>query len=100
VVFAILAEHTHLFRDEPDVEARLEALLGEILRDEVWHVLLCRAQLGPLRMWLARGLAPLVVRILMHEIPELAQLGCTRSELLRRMRAGLPVPPGLGPVSR
>jgi hypothetical protein len=96
VVFGLLLENLHLFADEPDVQERLGSLAGQILRDELWHVVLCRSYLGPVRMSIARNSAPRVVDALMREIPELADLGCDRDELLRRVRFGLPCPAGFG----
>jgi hypothetical protein len=92
VIFNVLAQNTFVFREQPAVEERLQALLAEILRDELWHVVLCRTQLGRVRIRLARWLAPVVVAILMREIPELLRLGYSRADILRCMRAGLFAP--------
>lgn len=94
VVFGLLLENLHHFSAEPAVQRRLGSLAGQILRDELWHVVLCRTYLGPVRMGIARAMAPRVVDTLMREIPELAALGCNRADLLRRVRSGLPCPVG------
>jgi hypothetical protein len=95
VVFRVLWENTRLFRSEPRVEAVLRSLAGEILRDELLHVVFCRTRLGSLRLRVARLLMPWIASFLMREVPELASLGCDRDELLKRLRSGLPLPRGL-----
>jgi hypothetical protein len=94
VVFELLRANASLFATEPRVEAQLRSLMGEILRDELLHVAFCRTRLGPVRLRLARLLLPWVAAFLMREVPELAQLGCDRTELMRRLHAALPLPPG------
>jgi hypothetical protein len=98
VVFELLRENAALFAAEPRVEAQLRSLMSEILRDELLHVAFCRTRLGPVRLLVARLLLPWVASFLMREVPELAQLGCDRAELMRRLRAGLPLPPGFEPA--
>jgi len=97
VVFELLREHASLFAAEPRVEAQLRSLMSEILRDELLHVAFCRTRLGPFRLRIARLLLPWVAGFLMREVPELAQLGCDRYELMRRLNAALPQPPGFDP---
>lgn len=93
VVFQILRESCHVFSEQPEVEARLHALLTEIWTDELGHVAFLRARLGPWAVRAARALAPLVATALMKDVPQLRQLGCDRRELLGRLRAGLELPP-------
>ena len=94
-VFQVLWESTDLFASEPATEAHLRSLTAEILRDELLHVAFCQTRLGSLGMRTARALLPWIAAYLMRQVPELAALGCDRRELLRRMRAPLPLPPGL-----
>jgi hypothetical protein len=95
VVFQLLRENASLFAAEPSVAAHLRSLTTEILRDELLHVAYCQARLGRLRLRAAELLLPWIARFLMREIPELAELGCDRAELMRRLRSSLPLPPGL-----
>ena len=92
VVFRMLREHCHLFSAQPEVEARLRMLLGQIELDEVLHVAYLRARLGPVAIRIASMLAPLVAMWVLFDIPQFASLGCDRRELLRRMRAGIELP--------
>ncbi len=91
-IFEILLANCDLFSDEPEVEARLRSLLGEILRDELLHVAYLRARIGPRALRAARKLAPLVARAALVDLPQLAALGATRRALLERVFAGLAIP--------
>jgi hypothetical protein len=93
-IFKVLLENCTAFAEEPAVEERLAHLIGQIWQDEVLHVAFLRARLGPLALGVARRMMPLVVPALMREVPHLAELGCDRHELWRRMRAGVELPPG------
>jgi hypothetical protein len=91
-VFEILLRNCVLFSDEPEVEERLRSLLGEIRRDEVLHVAYLRARLSPIGLAIARWLSPVIARGALVDLPQLAALGATRCDLLRRMREGLEIP--------
>ena len=75
-IFGLLREHTSLFADEPEVEARLHSLVSEIWRDETLHVAFLRARLGPFALRCARWLLPAMARGLMRDVPQLVELGC------------------------
>jgi len=92
-VFRLLMDHCHLFAGQPEVEARVRALLGEIWLDEALHVAFVRARLGPLAIRLSRLMLPLVALSLTKHVPALAELGLPRAALLARVRAGFEVPP-------
>ena len=94
-VFHRLRDACHLFAEEPDVEARLRELLGEIALDEALHVAYLRARLGPVSVRVARWLLPIVAASVTRGVPQLAALGCTPRELLEDLRAGLEIPPGV-----
>jgi hypothetical protein len=91
-VFKLLRDNCDLFAADPAVEARLHSLLSEIWLDEVLHVAYLRARLGPRSLRAAQALLPLVVTILMKDVPQLRDLGCDPAELLARVRAGLEIP--------
>jgi len=91
----VLLDHCHLFAAEPEVEARLRFLLGEIWLDEVFHVAFLRARLQPRAIRMARAMLPLAMRTLMNGIPELSVLGCDRRELTRRLASEIEIPPGM-----
>jgi hypothetical protein len=92
VVFEILREKCSLFSAQPEVEARLRALLGEIYHDEILHVAWLRAHLGRWAIRAARWIAPLVAGGVMREVPQVYTLGCSRREFLARLRRGLEIP--------
>ena len=94
-VFRLLLDNCHLFVDEPEVEARLRFLLGEIWLDEIFHVAFLRARLGPWAVRAARAMLPAAARLLMKDVPQLVALGCDRRELARRLRSGLEIPLGM-----
>lgn len=87
VLFRLLLERARsLFADEPRALARIEALFGQILGDEIGHVLFVRARLGRVRLWLARRLLRGVAALYVHDVPELERLfgaGTLREQLLR-----------------
>jgi hypothetical protein len=90
--FKLFLDRCHLFADEPDVERRLRSLVGEIWRDEVLHVALLRARLGPRGMGWARRLFPLILGSLLRDVPELFEIGCTRDDFLGLLREGIEIP--------
>ncbi len=92
VFFRILLERCDLFAAEPEVEQRLRLLIGEIVTDETGHVAFCRARVEPALIGPARGLLPFVASALLRELPEFGRLAGGRSEVMRRIRAQLPVP--------
>jgi hypothetical protein len=92
VVFEILLERCDVFREQPEVEARLRILVSEILTDETCHVLYCRSRLGPLGLLVARALLPLVAAVFTWAIPQLLELGCSAQDLQARLRRGLRMP--------
>jgi hypothetical protein len=92
VVFEILLERCDVFREQPEVEERLRTLVREILMDETCHVLYCRSRLGPLGLRVARALLPVVAAVFTRAIPQLLELGCSRRELLTRLRRGIRAP--------
>ena len=92
-VFRLLMDHCHLFAEQPEVEERVRALLGEIWLDEALHVAFVRARLGPLAIRLSRLMLPLVARSLTQHVPALAALGLPRAGLLAGVRAGVEMPP-------
>jgi hypothetical protein len=94
-VFRRLYDSCHLFAEEPEVEARLRELLGEIALDEALHVAYLRARLGPVAVRIARWLLPLVAASVTRGVPQLTALGCSPRELLADLRAGLEIPPGV-----
>jgi len=100
IVFRRLLETSHLFADQPEVEHRLRALLGEVLSDEVSHVLYCRARLGPMPMRIARAVRPLLARGFLTIVPELRQLGLDRPTLMRRLGEAVELPRGLDAFGR
>ncbi len=93
--FGLFLDRCSLFADEPNVEERLRSLIGEIWRDEVLHVAMLRARLGPTSIRVARRLLPAVVSGLIRDVPELLDLGGDRGEFLKRVRRGIDIPPGV-----
>ena len=91
--FKLFLDRCWLFADEPEVEGRLRWLVGEIWRDEVLHVAMLRARLGPVGMWFARRLFPLVLGALLRDVPELLEIGCGRDDFMERLRSGIEIPP-------
>ncbi len=63
-----------LCADQPLARERIEAILREILTDEVGHVLFLRSQLGPVRLAIARLLLPIIARSLISGYPEMRWL--------------------------
>jgi hypothetical protein len=73
VLFRLLLEKARaIFAHEPRALARIEQLFGQIIADEIGHVLYVRSRLGRVRLELARRIAlPIVVRLLRHVVPEI-----------------------------
>lgn len=92
VVFRVLIEQLSLFADEPRVEARLRALLHEILLDETLHVAYCRALLSPAAMRVVRALVPLAVLVVSHDMPQLRLFGYGPRRILSWLRRGIEIP--------
>jgi hypothetical protein len=86
-VFSLLLEKARtLFVRQPRALARIEALFGQILVDEVGHVQYVRSTLGPTQLSWAQRIAPLVGWGALREMPELVLL-FGREEILRRVAA-------------
>lgn len=87
VLFTRMREKAaELFGTDTDVGRRLQALLGEILIDELGHVAFLRASLGPVRLTVARWLSQLIAPTLYKALPAnlaLFNLG----ELVREVHA-------------
>jgi hypothetical protein len=90
--FKLFLDRCHLFAEEPDVEERLRSLTREIWQDELLHVAMLRARLGPLALRIARWLFPFVVKSLIRDVPELLLLGGDRDEFMRRIGEGIEIP--------
>lgn len=73
-----------LFADQPAPAQRLQYLLTQLLVDEVGHVYYLRSRLGPVRLYLARLLLPVIANAILKDIPEAERL-FDRNELLARM---------------
>ncbi len=58
-----------LFGVDNEVGRRIQALLGEILIDELGHVAFLRARLGPVRLFVSSVLSRLIARGLFEAIP-------------------------------
>jgi hypothetical protein len=86
VGFQLLQEALSLFAGEPEVAARLKALVGEILLDEMGHVVFNRAMLGRAQLTAARALLPVVVHASVRDVPELAQLAGGTDRFLARVQ--------------
>lgn len=75
VAFRLLLDTgRELFGHHSELWARLSVLLQQIMIDEVGHVTYCRARLGPFGLATAKAFLPLVVKSLMDEQKEFAQL--------------------------
>ena len=90
--FKLFVDRVHLFASEPAVYQRLHALVTQIWRDELLHIAMLRARLGPLTLRVARVLLPHVVKSLIRDVPELLLLGGDTGEFMRRVRAGIEIP--------
>jgi hypothetical protein len=90
--FRLFLDRCHLFAKEPEVEERLRSLVTEIWQDELLHVAMLRARLGPFAIRVARRLFPFVVRSLIQDVPELLDLGGNRGEFMRRISQGIEIP--------
>ncbi|MFQ5417876.1 MAG: hypothetical protein ACE5FL_12620 [Myxococcota bacterium] len=93
-VFKILMDHVGVFSEQPEVEERIRSLVGEIWLDEVMHVAFVRARLGRLGMLACKLLLPIVARSLTSDVPTLTALGCSKAELMERVRRGVEMPSG------
>ncbi len=86
-VFSLLLDKARsLFASQPSALARIEALFGQILVDEVGHVQFIRSTLSPAGLEWAKRIAPLVARGALRDIPELALL-FGRDEVMRCVAA-------------
>jgi hypothetical protein len=74
-----------LFRDEPDVAARIERLYSEILTDELGHVGYCAARCSPAERAVMRWLYPLFGRLFARQTAEISLL-IDPDELRARLR--------------
>jgi hypothetical protein len=92
IVFQLLRDRTHIFSQQPEVEERLRLLLDTICVDETLHVAYLRARLGPVAIRAARLFLPLVAAGILREVPHFLELGCTRAEVLSRLKHGLEIP--------
>lgn len=73
--FTLLRERAAaLFGDQPASAQRLHHLLTQLLIDEVGHVHYLRSRLGPVRLYLARRLLPLITQSMLKDIPEAERL--------------------------
>jgi hypothetical protein len=95
-VFRLLADMSDVLPDEPEVARRIRLLMDEIAVDEVFHVLYCRARIGPVALRAARALLPCVALGLLSGVPELRELGLTPRAVMRRLRREIEFPPELG----
>lgn len=91
-VFGILHSRTSLFREKPEVEARLRSLLHDIWLDESIHISYLRAQNGRFGLAIVRALFPIVAWVLLADMPPLRNLGITARGLLEWIRDGVPIP--------
>lgn len=74
-IFTLLLEKARtLFPDQPAALARIEALFGQILVDEVGHVHFLRSRVSARQMGWAKRLLPLVASSVVDDIPELGLL--------------------------
>jgi hypothetical protein len=86
VAFQVMYENVDLFKEQPQVAARLRRLTQEILIDEMGHVAYCRSQLGRFGLFVARCLLPLIGYFILHDMPEFAMLAGGRRSLMQRVR--------------
>jgi len=91
-VFGVLHSKTSLFRERPEIEARLRSLLHDIWLDESIHISYLRAQNGRIGLAVVRALFPLVARVLLADMPPLRNLGITAEGLVEWIRNGVPIP--------
>jgi hypothetical protein len=86
-LFALLLDKARqLFKSQAPVLARLEALFGQILVDEVGHVHFVRSGLDARGLAWARRLLPLIGRGVLQDLPEMVQL-FGRETIMRRVLA-------------
>ena len=94
-VFRLMHETCRFFPESPEVEARLRGILDEIVHDEALHVAFCRSRLSRRSLRVARALMPIVISVLMRQLPQLKALGIERDELERRLLGGVEIPHGV-----
>ena len=80
----LLDKGVELTASQPAVQARVRELFGEILTDEIGHVVYCRARMGALGLSASRVMMRGIVEALISDIPEFLQL-FPRQELLERI---------------
>jgi hypothetical protein len=83
--FRVMWERTEVFADDPEVMARMRALVEEILTDETGHVIYNRANMGPTAMGIARGLLPVVLRGMVRPGEEIPTLAGGRDRFVQRV---------------
>lgn len=83
--FMLLRERAAvLFADQPAPAQRLQHALSQLLVDEIGHVYYLRSRLGPVRLFLARMLLPVIARAIVKDVPEASRLFGWK-ELIARM---------------
>lgn len=83
--FMLLRERAAaLFADHPASAQRLRFLLTQLLVDEIGHVYYLRSRLGPVRLWLAQMLLPVIAGSMLRDLPEAARL-FGREQVLARI---------------
>lgn len=86
-VFGMMLGKAHrLFAEQPEVLQRIDALYRQILADEVGHVRLMHASLGPMGLWAARRLVGPMARRMVRDMPEVDRL-FDRKVIARRARS-------------
>lgn len=94
----MLAKARTLFAAQPKVLERLEALYGQILTDEVGHVRLMRASLGPVGLTVAGWLVGPMARRMVRDMPEVDRLFDRRAVAARAKATDLAALDALGAV--
>jgi len=86
-LFGLLLEKARvLFAAQPAALARIEALFGQIMVDEVGHVHFVRSTLGPQRLAWGRRILPLVARGALDDLKEIDVL-FGRAKVMERVLA-------------
>jgi len=89
-MFKLLLEKARaLFADQPAPLARIEALLGGIVVDEIGHIHFLRSRLGPARLAVARAMFHVVARGLLDDNPEVGRLFGRERVIARALQFGL-----------
>lgn len=74
-LFSLLLEKAReLFASQPEALARIEALFGQIMVDEVGHVHFVRSRLSASQLAWAKRMLPLVAHGALDDLPELVKL--------------------------